>query len=393
MLTQLIQFNGDSFDGSKVGIINRTGANLTRGGVYALDLSGVDATSTSIRAKLANAVGVLAANIGGILGVAESATLPGDSGNLCVFGLANVLVNGGQASAVNEVQTVAIGGTLSAGSYQIVFIDAAGNEQQTTPIAYGASLSTINTDLDAVSGGAGYIVAGGTATSAMTLTFSGTGYAGKPQPPVEIIPIGLTGLTTVSVTRTAVGTPAVQAGYPLSRLKAVAGHNYLTAVSSQTGNQDVAVALQLDNSYGQLTAPGSGPGTLTQANTGGTIPASVTVYLKYEWVGAGGVTTASPETSIAVNAGTGTNTVSGVLGTAPAGATGAKIFASTASGQETFAMSVPATPGQAPSFTLTLVPSSYNPAVDAVNTSGTQLVECFFNGLTFLGLNLNPALT
>lgn len=393
MIGSLIQFSGDQFDGTKIGVVNRTGANFTKGGVYALDLSRTDPTSISVRTALANAIGVVAGNLLGILGVAESATLPGEAGNLCVFGPCNVLVNGGQASAVNEVQTVAISGTLSGGTYQINFNDASGNEKQTTPIAFGASLATVQAALDTLSGGANFIVAGGVAQSAMTLTFSGTGYAGKPQPLVEIIPAGLTGMTTVTVTRTATGTPALQAGFPLSRLKAVAGQTYLTAVSDQTGNQDVATALQLDNSFGQLTAPGSGPGTLTQANTGGTIPGGQTVYLKYEWVGAGGVTTASPETNIAVTAGTNTNTVSGVLGTAPTGATGAKIFASTASGQETFAMSVVAVPGAAPTFLLTQIPSGFNPTVDLVNTSGTQLVECWFNGLSFLGLNLNPALT
>lgn len=392
MLASLIQFSGDQFDGSKIGILNKTGAQLVKGGVYALDLSRIDPTSISVRTALANAIGVVAGNIAGILGVAETATNPGESGNLCVFGLTNLLVNGGQASAVNEVQVITINGTTSAGVIGITFIDSTGKEQAPQPWAFNAALATIQAALDAVSGGANQIVATGT-VNALTLTFSGNLYAGKPQPLVQLDDSGLTAVTTSNVTRTATGTPALQAGFPLAKLKAVAGQNYLTAVSDQTGSQDVAIALQLDNSFGQLSAPGSGPGTLTQANTGGTIPGNVTVFLKYEWVGAGGVTTASPETNIAVNAGTNTNTVSGVLGTAPTGATGAKIFASTASGQETFAMSVPAVAGQAPVFTLTQVPSTFNPTVDTVNTSGTQLVECFFNGLTFLGLNLNPALT
>jgi len=178
MIAGLTQFNGDSFDATKISFINKTGAQLVKGAVYALDLARTDPTSISPRSSLGNLVGVAAGNLQGILVVAEQATNPNDFGLGTVFGPVNALVNGGQASAVNEVQTVAINGTLSAGTYTISFVTAAGVLASTAPIAYNASLATVQAALDGVSGGANFIVAGGTAETAMTLTFSGTGYAG-----------------------------------------------------------------------------------------------------------------------------------------------------------------------------------------------------------------------
>jgi hypothetical protein len=108
------------------------------------------------------------------------------------------------ALGVNEVQTVAIAGTLSAGGYSIRLIDKDGKLKQTAVIAYNASVANVQTALDAVTA-ANAIVAGGTAQSAMTLTFSGANYAALPQTLVEIIPDGLTGMTTIGVTRTTAG--------------------------------------------------------------------------------------------------------------------------------------------------------------------------------------------
>lgn len=108
------------------------------------------------------------------------------------------------SAAVNEVQTVAIAGTLSAGGYSIRLVDKDGKIKQTSVLAYGANQAAVQAALDAVTA-ANAIVAGGTVPTAMTLTFSGTNYAGKPQTLVEIIPDGLTGLTSIAVTRTTAG--------------------------------------------------------------------------------------------------------------------------------------------------------------------------------------------
>jgi hypothetical protein len=113
----------------------------------------------------------------------------------------------GAGTAVNDVQTLALAGTLTAGSYELIFVDSTGVERVTAPIAFNANLAAIQTALDAVSGGANQIVAGGTAQTATTLTFSGALYAGKPQPLVTVNDAALTGVTTASVTHTTVGEP------------------------------------------------------------------------------------------------------------------------------------------------------------------------------------------
>jgi len=105
--------------------------------------------------------------------------------------------------AVNEVQTIAIAGTLSAGGFSLAFINALGNRKQTPVIAYNASEANIQTAVDAALGSSKAVVAGTVAS--FTITFSGTGMSGTPYDPVEVIPDGLTGMTSISVTRTTRG--------------------------------------------------------------------------------------------------------------------------------------------------------------------------------------------
>lgn len=109
-------------------------------------------------------------------------------------------------AAVNEVQTVAIAGTLSAGGFMISFVNALGNIKQTPLIAYNANLAAIQSAVDAALGANKVVVAGTVAS--FTLTFSGTGMAGTPYAPVVIIADGLTGMTSISVTRTTKGVGA-----------------------------------------------------------------------------------------------------------------------------------------------------------------------------------------
>lgn len=80
--------------------------------------------------------------------------------------------------------------------------------------------------------------------------------------------------------------------------------------------------------------PTSAP-TLATANTGGQLSGSQTIYVKHTWVTSMGETTASPEASIVIPAGTNTNTVTVTIPSLPAGAISANIYMSTSTGTET----------------------------------------------------------
>jgi len=95
MIPGAIQFNGDTLQASKVGFINRTGAALVKGGVYALDLTKGATESTTARAGAYNLVAVATAHLAaGILVVAEAATPDDEEGQGVIFGPAKVLVEG-----------------------------------------------------------------------------------------------------------------------------------------------------------------------------------------------------------------------------------------------------------------------------------------------------------
>jgi hypothetical protein len=104
------------------------------------------------------------------------------------------------------VQTLAITGTLTAGTFTLGMVDYAGVRRVTAPIAYNANIAAIQAALDDAFG-ANAIVAGGTAITATTLTFSGANYAGKEQELIEVSTEGLTGEGNASVTRTTAGGP------------------------------------------------------------------------------------------------------------------------------------------------------------------------------------------
>lgn len=112
----------------------------------------------------------------------------------------------GASGATNEVQTVVLSGTLSAGAYILRFQKADGSIAETPAIAYNASTATMQGNVDTALGGANLAVVGGTNAANFTLTFSGAGYAGIAQPPVVVdINTAITGLTSMSVTRTTPG--------------------------------------------------------------------------------------------------------------------------------------------------------------------------------------------
>lgn len=109
-------------------------------------------------------------------------------------------------TAVNEVQTVTINGTLSAGTYQ--YTDGLGN--YSTPVAYNGNLAAIQAGLDSLFGASATVAAGTVASH--TITFSGTGKAGLAQTLVGLTTENITGLTTSKVARTTPG------GFPILSL-------------------------------------------------------------------------------------------------------------------------------------------------------------------------------
>lgn len=94
MFGQAIQFNGDSFESSKMSFINQTGATLVPGQVYALDVPRANSASVNERSGISNLVAVATSNMGGILIVAEQATPAGQAGLGTVMGYTNVYVSG-----------------------------------------------------------------------------------------------------------------------------------------------------------------------------------------------------------------------------------------------------------------------------------------------------------
>jgi hypothetical protein len=107
-------------------------------------------------------------------------------------------------AGADEVQTIAIAGSLSAGTFTLTFVDSDGVLNTTSPIAHNASTANVQTGVDNALG-ASKVTVGGTAITGMTFTFGGVGYAKTPQALIDVDTSGLTGMTSVSVTRTTSG--------------------------------------------------------------------------------------------------------------------------------------------------------------------------------------------
>lgn len=145
------------------------------------------------------------------------------------------------AVPVNEVQTFAITGTLTAGTFTLRTLDKNGVLRVTAPIAYNANTAAIQAALDDAFG-TSMIVAGGTAITASTLTFSGAGYAGKRQPQlVEIDTSGLTGEDDASVTLTTpgggTGGAAVNEVQTMAIAGTLTGGNFKLSVTKSDGTR------------------------------------------------------------------------------------------------------------------------------------------------------------
>jgi hypothetical protein len=115
------------------------------------------------------------------------------------------------ALGVNEVQTLTFGAAATGGTMRLRVPLANGTMVTTGDITWNATdatwLGNINAALDAATGVVGGIVATGAAPdTALTFTFSGTGYAALPQPTEMISVVTFpTSATAATVVRTATG--------------------------------------------------------------------------------------------------------------------------------------------------------------------------------------------
>lgn len=117
------------------------------------------------------------------------------------------------AVTADEVQTVGFTTAASAGTFAIQILRPTGVWGSTGPLAFNASLATIQTALDLASGVVNGVVgtSAGSAAPASTptpliLTFSGTGYTGVGQKAlVHVDNDSLTGNTAVTVTQSTLG--------------------------------------------------------------------------------------------------------------------------------------------------------------------------------------------
>lgn len=123
-------------------------------------------------------------------------------------------------TAVNEVQTLTFGVAASGGTLRLIVPKTDGTTVITDAITWNGTdatyLASINTALDAATGVAGGIVATGAAPdTALTFTFSGTGYAGKSWPLIQVHTFPTSTTTANTVRTTAGGTPI------LTRLRSI----------------------------------------------------------------------------------------------------------------------------------------------------------------------------
>lgn len=107
-------------------------------------------------------------------------------------------------TAANEVHTVTIAGTLSAGQFNLYASETA----KTAPIAYNANQAAIQTAYDTVYGAGNTVIAGTIAS--YTVTYQGT-YAGVDMDKERITPDGVTGWTSTTIQETTKGGKALLA--------------------------------------------------------------------------------------------------------------------------------------------------------------------------------------
>lgn len=148
------------------------------------------------------------------------------------------------AANANEVQSAVWTGNASAGTYTLSFVSqATGAVVTTTAIDFDAALGTINAAIDVASGNTGDIVATGgipdDASGTTVFTFSGGKYAGKSHGLIVITLTGMTGMTSVAVTRTTTG--AGKNAIFLVRGPAIVAKSLLNYNSTTAANVDAAL--------------------------------------------------------------------------------------------------------------------------------------------------------
>lgn len=118
------------------------------------------------------------------------------------------------STAANEVQTLTFGAAATGGTLRLIVPKVDGTLVVTDAITWNGTdatyLAAINTALDGATGVVGGIVATGAAPdTALTFTFSGTGYAGKTHTLIQVHTFP-TSTTTANVVRTTTGgTPSL----------------------------------------------------------------------------------------------------------------------------------------------------------------------------------------
>jgi len=178
--------------------------------------SATEATQTaSVQTALDNLLG---ANVIVATEIADTATMvlvltfSGTGATNTVHGLVAVDISAltGASTAVVAMTTEGAG-VISAGEYRLGIVDDDGDLQITDPIEFDADATAINVALDAALGATLVVATGGpmSGPTAVALTFSGVGYTGLGQSPVEVDINDLVGCGSVSVVETTAGAAAV----------------------------------------------------------------------------------------------------------------------------------------------------------------------------------------
>jgi hypothetical protein len=155
------------------------------------------ATPSSI-GPLAAGTYLFNSSISGVLYLSSSSD---DGSQAAIFGRYDRRNTGGP----NEVQTLTFDAPPTAGNLTLMVCSPAGAFLTTGNIAWNANLAAINAELDTTTGVVGGIVAtGGSLATTLTLTYSGTGYAGRSYELVSVTTYP-TGSTSATVARTTTG--------------------------------------------------------------------------------------------------------------------------------------------------------------------------------------------
>jgi hypothetical protein len=120
-----------------------------------------------------------------------------------------IQATGSGATAVNAVQNLNFAASPS-GTFSLGFTLASGQVVWTAPITYSATIATLLANINAATNtllGTSAVVATGTVVTAVSMTFSGTGYAASPQPLIQANMVNASP-GTCTVTTTTAGTAA-----------------------------------------------------------------------------------------------------------------------------------------------------------------------------------------